>query len=172
MATGKNEQERVATLKKSIMATRKPFSKDIILLENVEKVIENIIEQLRSDVLQRFKRRGAVIGISGGIDSSVCLALAAKAFGPDRVLGVMLPEKDSNPDSEILARELASRFGIRAIKEEITGALAGFGCYERRGEGGENGFPGDGPEKREDKIGKKEGGVFKKNPPHFFFYPN
>jgi len=106
------------------MPTRKPFSKDIILLENVEKVVDNIIEQLRADVLQRFKRHGAVVGISGGIDSSVCMALAAKAFGPDKVLGIMLPEKDSSPDSEILARELASRFGVRAIKEEITGALS------------------------------------------------
>ena len=105
------------------MSTRKPFTKDIILLENVEAVVTNIIEQMREDVLQRFKRNGAVVGISGGIDSSVCFALAARAFGPEKVLGVMLPEKDSSPDSEMLARELAAKFGVKAIKEEITGAL-------------------------------------------------
>ena len=53
------------------MPVRKPFSKDIILLENVGQVVDNIVEQLREDVLLRFKRHGAVVGISGGIDSSV-----------------------------------------------------------------------------------------------------
>ena len=105
------------------MSKRKPFTKDIILLENVEACCSNIVEQMRQDILHRFKRNGAVVGISGGIDSSVCFALAAKAFGPEKVLGVMLPEKDSSPDSEMLARELAAKFGVKAIKEEITGAL-------------------------------------------------
>ena len=109
------------------MPAKKPFSRDIVLLENIEEVVNNIVEQLREDILHRFKRHGAVVGISGGIDSSVCLALAAKAFGPEKVLGIMLPEKDSSPDSEMLARDLAARFGVKAIKEEITGALSGYG---------------------------------------------
>jgi NAD+ synthase len=74
------------------MSPRKPFSKDIILLDDVEEVINQIVEKLRQDVLHNIKRNGAVVGISGGIDSSVCLGLAAKAFGPDKVLGIMLPE--------------------------------------------------------------------------------
>jgi len=150
------------------MPVRKPFSKDIILLENVGQVVDNIIEQLRSDVLHRFKRHGAVVGISGGIDSSVCLALAAKAFGPDKVLGIMLPEKDSSPDSEILARELASRFGVRAIKEEITGALAGFGCYERRDEAVKRVFPEYDPKTWKMKIGIRQSGLFNNIPPIFY----
>ena len=97
------------------MSTRKPFSKDIILLEDVEFAVSKIIEKLRQDVSHNFRRNGAVVGISGGIDSSVCMALAAKAFGPEKVLGIMLPEKDSSPDSEIMARELAARFGVKAI---------------------------------------------------------
>ena len=132
------------------MSTRKPFTKDIILLENVEAVVTNIIEQMREDVLQRFKRNGAVVGISGGIDSSVCFALAARAFGPEKVLGIMLPEKDSSPDSEMLARELAAKFGVKAIKEEITGALSGFGCYERRDEAVKRVFPEYDPQNLED----------------------
>ncbi|MFZ2340677.1 MAG: NAD(+) synthase [Bacteroidales bacterium] len=150
------------------MSTRRPFTKDIILLENVEAVVTNIIEQMREDVLQRFKRNGAVVGISGGIDSSVCFALAARAFGPEKVLGVMLPEKDSSPDSEILARELAAKFGVRAIKEEITGALSGFGCYERRDEAVKRVFPEYDPATWKMKIGVRQSGLFSNLPPIFY----
>lgn len=150
------------------MTTRKPFTKDIILLENVEAVVTNIIEQMREDVLQRFKRNGAVIGISGGIDSSVCFALAARAFGPEKVLGVMLPEKDSSPDSEMLARELAAKFGVKAIKEEITGALSGFGCYERRDEAVKRVFPEYDPATWKMKIGVRQSGLFSNLPPVFY----
>ena len=73
------------------------------------------------------------MGISGGIDSAVCLALAAKVFDPSKITGVILPERDSSPDSEIMARELAGQLGIKTIKEEITDALDGFKCYGRQG---------------------------------------
>jgi NAD+ synthase len=86
------------------MSNNKPFSKDIILLDNVEYVVNQIVDKLREDVLHTIKRNGAVIGISGGIDSSVCLALSVRAFGPKKVIGIMLPEKDSNLDSEALVR--------------------------------------------------------------------
>ncbi len=150
------------------MNSRKPFTKDIILLENVEAVVTNIIEQMRQDVLQRFKRNGAVVGISGGIDSSVCFALAAKAFGPDRVLGVMLPEKDSSPESEMLARELGAKFGVKIIKEEITDALSGFGCYERRDEAVKRVFPEYDPADWKMKIGVRQSGLFSNLPPIFY----
>ena len=83
--------------------THKPFSKDILHIENIETVCNDIIEKLRNDVTNTLRRRGAVIGISGGIDSSVCLALSAKAFGPNKVTAIMLPEQDSSDDSRMLA---------------------------------------------------------------------
>jgi NAD+ synthase len=150
------------------MSNNKPFTKDIILLNDIEHVVSNIVEQLRQDILHRFKRNGAVVGISGGIDSSVCFALAAKAFGPEKVLGVMLPEKDSSPDSEMLARELAAKFGVKAIKEEITGALSGFGCYERRDEAVKRVFPEYDPAKWKMKIGVRQSGLFSNLPPIFY----
>ena len=113
---------------------RKPFSKNILHLENIEEVIEGISYQLQKDVYKRFRRYGGVIGISGGIDSSVTLAIAVEAFGADKILGVMLPESDSSPDSEDLAQELANTFGVKSIVENISGALNGFGCYRRRDE--------------------------------------
>ncbi len=97
-----------------------------------QKETENIISKLKNDMTKILRKRGAVVGISGGIDSSVVLALCAKAFGPNKVLGVMLPEKESSKDNFILARSLCKKYGVRYIIEDITGALEGFGCYKRR----------------------------------------
>ena len=113
---------------------RKPFSKDILHIENIESVCNSIIEKLRNDVAYKLQRRGAVIGISGGIDSSVCMALSAKAFGPEKVTAIMLPEQDSSDDSKNLALKLANKFNVGTLEENITKALDGFGCYERRDE--------------------------------------
>ena len=149
------------------MISKKTFSKDIILLDNVESVVNKITEKLKDDVLNKLKRNGAVIGISGGIDSSVCLALSAKAFGPDKVLGIMMPEKDSNPESEILARNLADRFGVKAIKEDITSALSGFECYKRRDEAVKRVFSEYDPQLHKMKIGIRQSGLFSNLPPVF-----
>lgn len=114
---------------------RKPFSKDILQIENIEIVCNEIISKLKNDVTRKLQRRGAVIGISGGIDSSVCMALSAKAFGQKNVTAIMLPEQDSNDDSRVLAEKLASKFGITdLLLENITNSLDGFGCYQRRDE--------------------------------------
>ena len=112
----------------------KPFSKDILHIENIDEVCNDIIAKLKNDVAFKLQRRGAVIGISGGIDSSVCMALSAKAFGPEKVTGIMLPEQDSSDDSKNLALELANTFNVKTIEENITKALDGFGCYQRRDE--------------------------------------
>lgn len=112
----------------------KPFSKKILHIENIEDVCDAIISKLKTDVVQKLQRRGAVIGISGGIDSSVCMALSAKAFGSDKVTAIMLPEKDSSNDSKDLALKLAETFNVKTLEENITKALDGFGCYERRDE--------------------------------------
>lgn len=149
------------------MPHKKPFSKEIIFLDNVESVVDEIIQKLQQDVLHIIKRRGAVVGISGGIDSSVCMALAVKAFGTDKVLGIMLPEKDSSSDSEKLAGELAEQFGVKAIREEITPALSGFGCYQRRDEAVKRIFPEYNPKTHKMKIGIKQRGISNSLPPLF-----
>jgi NAD+ synthase len=149
------------------MKPRKPFSKEIILLENVETATSKIISKLQQDVLYNFKRSGAVVGISGGIDSSVCLALSVRAFGADKVVGIIMPEKDSSPESEELALELAHKFGVKTIKEEITEALNGFKCYERRDEAVKRVFPEYDPETYKMKIGIRQSGLFNNLPPIF-----
>lgn len=149
------------------METRKPFSKEIILLENVESVVNNITEKIKKDILHTFRRNGAVVGISGGIDSSVCLALSVLAFGQEKVLGIMMPEKDSDPESENLALELANKFGVSTLKENITEALSGFRCYERRDEAVKRVFPGYDPKIHRMKIGIRQSGLYNNLPPVF-----
>jgi len=74
-------------------------------------------------------------------DSSVCLALSVRAFGAERVVALLLPDKDSDPASEDLARELAAHYGVIPTLESVTPALEGFGCYRRRDEAIARVFP-------------------------------
>src|ERR1017187_3689313 len=78
------------------------------------------------------KRRGAVVGLSGGIDSSVTAALCVRAIGNRRVFGVLMPESDSSPESLELGRLVADTLGITSTIEDISGILRGAACYERR----------------------------------------
>jgi NAD+ synthase len=89
---------------------------------------------LRYHLGESLRRRGLVVGMSGGVDSSVCAVLAAHAVGPGRVLALLMPERDSDPESLELARALAKRLEIEYLIEEITPALEGAGCYRRRDE--------------------------------------
>ncbi len=109
------------------------FSRDIIKIDPQAEA-ERIISALRETVQTTMRRRGGVLGISGGVDSSVVLALCARAFGPDKVTALLLPEKDSESESESLARKAAAVYGVEPFLEPITGALDGFGCYQRRDE--------------------------------------
>lgn len=149
------------------MNSKKPFSKDILKIDDIEAVVKNITVKLQEDVLYKLTRKGGVVGISGGIDSSVCLALAARALGPEKVLGVMIPEKDSSPDSEQLARQLADGLGVQSIKEVITPALDGLRCYERRDEAVKKIFPEYEPGVYKMKIGIRQSGLFTSLPPLF-----
>jgi NAD+ synthase len=118
----------------TVLEIKSRFSKDILLINNIESRVNLITQKLKEDVLMVLKRKGAVVGISGGIDSSVTLALTVKALGADRVIGILLPEKDSSSDSKELALQLAKQLGVQTIEENITHALEGFGCYRRRDE--------------------------------------
>ncbi|MGV3548714.1 NAD(+) synthase [Rhizobium sp.] len=93
--------------------------------------IDRISVWMRAE-LRDFKKRGLVLGLSGGIDSSVCAALAVRALGAKNVLGIMMPEADSDPDSKRLAELLAASLGIECVEEDIAPALAAMGCYARR----------------------------------------
>ena len=102
---------------------------------------ERLTGFLRDSVRGELRRQGAVLGISGGVDSAVVLALCARAFGPERVLAVMLPEKESDPESERLAREAAAACGVEPARHEITAVLEAFGCYRMRDDAIRRVFP-------------------------------
>lgn len=144
------------------------FHKDIIRLQNVATICEKLQQEIKEHVVTTLRRRGGVVGISGGIDSSVCMALTAKALGPEKVLGVMLPEKDSSSESATLARKLADKFGVATLTEDITGALEGFACYRRRDEAVARVFPQYDPKTYKMKIGVRQSGLSTGLPPVFY----
>jgi NAD+ synthase len=89
---------------------------------------------IREITLHQLKRRGIVVGVSGGIDSSVTATLCARALGPERVIALLMPERESSPDSLRLGKELAEHIGIRHLVEDVTSVLDAAGCYRRRDE--------------------------------------
>jgi len=109
------------------------FHRHVLDLDPAQEV-ERIVTRLRHDVLERLHRRGGVVGISGGVDSAVVLALAVRALGAERVVGLLLPERESSPESVVLARQVARQFGVETVVEDVTGPLIGFGAYRRRDE--------------------------------------
>jgi NAD+ synthase len=96
--------------------------------------VDRIAASMRQALASDLRRRGFVVGLSGGIDSSVAAALAVAAVGPKRVLGVLMPEAESSADSLRLGRMLAEWLGIEYVLEDITATLNTLGCYELRDE--------------------------------------
>jgi len=104
---------------------------EALRLPDAVGAVEAIVDELRRTV-RGFRRRGGVLGLSGGIDSSVVAALAVRAFGPEHVLGVLMPETDSAPDTLRLSRLAADAFDMATVLEDITPVLDAVGCYRRR----------------------------------------
>lgn len=149
------------------MNSKKQFTPEILKFENIEDVVLQISTKLKNDVLVNLRKSGGVVGISGGIDSSVTLALLAKALGPERVVGIMLPEKDSSAESKYLALKLSEKFSTKAVEEDITNALVGFNCYKRRDESVKRVFPEYDPSTFKMKIGLNRSGINQNLPPFF-----
>ncbi len=108
-----------------------PFDSKVLDLDCAEAAqeIEHAIQRI---VAHDLHRQGIVLGVSGGIDSSVCAALAVRALGPDRVLALLMPEKENSPKSTRLGTQLCEHLGLTPILEDITAPLTALGCYERR----------------------------------------
>jgi len=108
---------------------KKEFSLDMLKIncqEEIERLLSFIVETLG----QRLHKKGAVVGLSGGIDSSVTAALCVKALGPERVVGLLMPERDSHPDTLKLSQTVGESLKIRTIYREITPILSALGFYQ------------------------------------------
>lgn len=110
--------------------TRKPLTKDVLEIDyraESERIAKGLVDMLRD-----CKRRGLVVALSGGIDSSLTAALSVKAVGKERVFGIHMPERDSSGATLGLSRSVSDRFGFDSALEELTPVLDALGCYRRR----------------------------------------
>ncbi len=115
------------------MMLHQPVTFESLLLEPAREALR-IEDAIRSIVVDELGRRGVVIGLSGGIDSSVAAALCVNALGSERVFALLMPESDSREDSLRLGRVMAESLGIVYTVEDISAILDAAGCYRRRDE--------------------------------------
>ena len=113
---------------------------------NAAEGVDKISRRMREIVGDTLRKKGVVVAVSGGIDSSVCAALAVRAVGASRVLALILPEADSSPESRARGEILCRHLGVRFEVTDITPILSAFGCYRWRDEAIRSVFPEFGPE--------------------------
>jgi NAD+ synthase len=106
------------------------LSNDVLKLDCSQET-EKIVTALRRFLSVRLKRRGTVVAISGGIDSSVCAALCVRAIGKERVVGLQMPEKHSSDETIAFSDRVADYLGIETVVEDITGILDAVGFYKK-----------------------------------------
>lgn len=121
----------------------KTLSKESLNIDCAEQV-EVITREIRQ-LLGAFKRRGVVLGLSGGIDSSVTAALSVRAVGKGRVFGIHMPDRHSSSDTLSLSQSVSSHFGFDSTVEEITEILEAVGCYSRQEQAIQMAIPEYGP---------------------------
>jgi NAD+ synthase len=125
---------------RAVVAHPKAFSRNILEIDCAAACAE-IEAGIRELVSRQLHRRGIVLGVSGGVDSSVCAALAARAVGPQRVHGLLMPERDSSPASTARGKLLCQSVGIAHEICDITAPLQALGCYARRNDAIRRVFP-------------------------------
>jgi NAD+ synthase len=119
------------------------------------------IERLAAGIaaaVRELGRRGAVVAVSGGVDSGVVAGLCVRALGPDAVMLLRLPERDTGSDSSDLGRELADVLGAPSVEEPISDALEALGCYRRRDDALRQVFPDYEPSWRHKLVRSEPGG--------------
>lgn len=109
-----------------------PLSPDLLKID-CKKETEKITAALRN-ALMSFRRRGYVVAVSGGIDSSVTLGLCARAVGPEKVVALQMPERHSAEETLGLSGMIADTFTIKKYHENISAVLEAVGFYRRYNE--------------------------------------
>jgi NAD+ synthase len=109
------------------------FNIDILKI-NPEAETNRVTDFVADQTKNVFRRSGVAVGLSGGIDSAVMAAIAVRAVGKDRVVGLILPEKESNPVSSSFAAKHAKELGIEFREVDITPTVDSVGGYLKRDE--------------------------------------
>lgn len=106
-----------------------------------EKEADRICNFMRDSLRTKLKRRGLVVAVSGGIDSTCSVALAVRALGKDKVFCLRLPEQDSTDTTGDRSQILVEHLGVNYETHNISGTLESIGCYKWRDEAIKKVFP-------------------------------
>jgi len=127
------------------MPMQQQFDRQVLDID-CEAEADRIAAAIRDTVSRQLHRKGVVVAVSGGVDSSVCAALAVRALGPERVLALLLPEYESSAASETLGGQVALQLGVQPLTERIGPTLEAIGCYRWRDDAIRTLFPDYGPD--------------------------
>ena len=105
---------------------------ELIKIKNIENKINEITNFIKNEVFEIYQKKGVVIGLSGGIDSAITAALCTKSISSEKILGLILPEKESDANSKNLALQIAEKYNIDTKTIDITNILESFGVYENK----------------------------------------
>ena len=105
---------------------------DFLQIKDLETTVNSITYFIKNEVFEKFQKSGAVLGLSGGIDSAVTCGLCVKSLNPEKILGLIMPERESDPQSQETAENVGKEFNIETKVVDITSILESFGVYEKK----------------------------------------
>lgn len=105
---------------------------DFLQIKDLETTVNSVTDFIKNEVFEKFQKSGAVLGLSGGIDSAVTCGLCVKSLNPEKILGLIMPERESDPQSQETAENVGKEFNIETKVVDITSILESFGVYEKK----------------------------------------
>lgn len=133
-SAAKTTESHVKKLSKNIAGRPVDYS-NLQILNELNRDTDELAEELKGfirDQVAGFKKKGVVLGVSGGIDSAVALTLCVQEFGKENVFGLLLPEKESAPSSKTLGAEICESLGVQYEEVPISPILEALNIYEKK----------------------------------------